>query len=893
MPEWKPAIRARLAGSTYDEELVEEIAEHADELYETLRQRGRSDAEAREAVEAEMRNLRVAADAARARRAGRLPAAPEPVRSARRFSPARFGRDLIYGGRVLAARPGFTAVAVLTLALGIGANTAIFSVVHALLLQRLPFPEPERLVMVWETEATNPQNTFIVAAPNWQDWVKESASFEALGLWETLRFNIAGGAEPEQVLGLRMSASTFDVFGVRPQLGRTFTSSEDAPGHSVVVISDGLWRRRFGAQQNVIGSSMRLNGESHEIIGVMPRAFAVVNTEFAVWVPIALNRQDAGRGSHSFMSAGRLKPGVPFETAKAEMETIGNRLAQQYPQTNLDETATITRMDALGVTALRPTLIALQGAVALVLLIACVNVANLLLAQASGRQREFAIRASLGASRGRIASQLLAEGLLLSLLGGLAGIGIAAMATSALSTAAPRGITLAPFRSTTSMSIDTTVLLFTVALSTVTGVLFSFAPMLGIAKLQPASTLKTGDRGGTAPLTTFRAMLVAFEVALAIVVLAAAGLMVKSVMRLMDVQPGLDPTNVAVLDMALPQKDFYGPPVRTTFCADLSRDVGAVPGVASVGAISHLPLSGATAGRGFAIEGRPEPPPQQSPQAAYRVLCPGYFQALSIPILNGRDFSHGDTTDGGLVVIINEATASYYWPGEDPVGRRVKLGGFRSTSPWLTVIGVAGNVRHFGLDTTPRREIYRPYSQAAWPSMTVTVKSATEPASVLSGVRASLARIDRDQPVTRVRSMDTVITESIGARRFPMLLLGAFGGVALLLAAVGVYGVVNYVVSQRTREIGIRMALGARAAQVMRLVVGRSMIPIGVGIGVGIGSAIAASRLLTTMLYEVQPGDPWVIAAIAVLLGTSAVMASVIPARRAAAVDPNVVLKAE
>jgi putative ABC transport system permease protein len=492
-----------------------------------------------------------------------------------------------------------------------------------------------------------------------------------------------------------------------------------------------------------------------------------------------------------------------------------------------------------------------------------------------------------------LASQLLAEGLLLSVLGGLAGIAIAWMATSALAAAAPRVITGAPFRATSALHIDATVLLFTLLLSTITGILFSFAPMLGISRAQPSSTLKTGDRSGTARLTAFRGALMGFEVALAIVVLAAAGLMVKSVLQLLSVPPGLDPRNVAVMDMALPQKDFYGAPVRTLFCSDLTREVGAVPGVTSVSAISHLPLSGATAGRGFTIEGQPIPTPQERPNAAYRVMCPGYFQTLGIPILKGRDFSAGDTIAAEQVIIINEAAASSWWPNEDPIGRRVKFGDPSGSDPWLTVIGVVGSVRHFGLHLDPRREFYRPYSQAVWPGMTITVKAATDPGAVLSGVRAALARIDRDQPVTRVRAMDTVITESIGARRFPMLLLGAFGGVALLLAAIGVYGVVSYVVSQRTREIGIRMALGARAAQVMRLIVARASIPIGLGIAAGLAGSAAASKLLDTLLYQVEPNDPAVIGIIVVTLAVSAAGAAIIPARRAATVDPNVVLKAE
>jgi putative ABC transport system permease protein len=888
---WRSLVRSRAGAANTDLDVVEEIAQHAEELYRSSRAAGHDDLESLAAVETELEDLPRLIRAARAARRRVVPtpaASPDP-----RFGRlSAFGRDLAHGVRLLAARPAFTAVAVLTVALGIGANTALFSVVHSTLLAPLPFPDPDRLVMLWESDADDETARFIVAAPNFEDWSRQSTSFTHTAIWEDLRFNIAGGNDPEQVPGLRVSSTLFPMLGVAPQLGRAFTAEEDAPGHAVVVISDALWRRRFAGRHDVIGQTLRLNGQPHEIVGVMPPSFAFVRHAYAVWVPIAFTRQDAERGSHSFYAAARLKPGVRFEAARSEMRAIGSRLEKQY-EWNKGESATITRMADLGVSQVRGTLYALLGAVGLVLLIACVNVANLLLAQAVARHREFAIRAALGAGGGRLAMQMLAEGLLLAGLGGIAGAALAWAGTAALAGSLPASIRLAPFREARSALMHPAILAFTFGLTAVTGILFSLAPMLG-ARLHGAASLKaSGDRGATSSFTALRNALVAAEVALAVIVLAGAGLMIKSVTRLTAVDPGLTPHRVLTMDIALPQTDSYGPPVRTTFCDDVQREVGSLPGITSVGAISHLPLSGANAGRSFTIEGRAAPSPTEGPSASYRLTCPGYFKTLGIALVRGRDFTAADSLDAAEAVIINETAASRYWPNQDPLGQRIKLGPPTSENPWMTVVGVAKDVRHFGLDSDVRREMFRPYTQAVWPTMTIVVKTAIEPLSAAVSVRSALSRIDPDQPLSRIRTMDQVIEESIGSRRFPMLLLTLFAAVALAIAVVGVYGVVSYLVSQRTREIGIRMALGARAAQVIGLVLQRSLLPIGAGLAVGMAGSVAASRLLATLLYRVEPGDPAVLGAIVVLLGASAIAACLVPARRAASVDPLVVLREE
>jgi putative ABC transport system permease protein len=891
MPEWKAIIRARLGSSSLRQaDVVDELSQHAEAVYQRARADGAGDAEAMAAVERELEDLSEVRRAIKVRR-GHARALPEPTRPGAAGLIAAFVADTAYAFRLLRARPAFTSAAALTLALGIGANTAIFSVIHTLLLAPLPFEHPDRLVMLWESDNGRAGTSFIVSEPNWQDWRRQSTTLTDFTIWEFQSFNISGGTEPEQVSGLRVSAAVFTLLGVGPQLGRTFTDDEDDRRQRVVVISDALWTRRFGRNPTVIGQTMRVNGDAYEVIGVMPASFRFVQRE-ALWVPMHFKPLDHERNAHSFHAAARIVDGVSFEAAREEIGVVGRRVALSQQDDPVEHVPTITRMADFGVEPLRPTLVALAGAVGFVLLIACVNVANLMLAQAAMRQREFAIRAALGAARGRIASQLLAEGLLLALLGGAAGVLLASIGTRAMAGSLPPAIQLAPFRVAGTVALDGRVLAFTFTVALVTGVLFSLAPMLGAARTQPGSVMKTaGDRSGTGRLRMVRHGLVAAEVALAVVVLFAAGLMIKSVVRLLSVDPGLDERNVLLMNISLPQEDTYGAPTRTSFCTDLQREVASLPGVRSVGATSHLPLSGANAGRGLSIEGLPIPPPNERVSANYRLICPGYFTTLGISLVEGRDFNDRDTTGAPSVVIINEEMARRYFAGQEAVGQRLKLGSPTSSQPWLTIVGVVRDVRHFGLDSPIRREIYRPYSQAVWPEMTITVKSIAAPTTLSLAAKAAVARIDPEQPVSRIRTMEDVVGDSIGGRRFPMLLLAIFSAVALILAAIGVYGVVSYLVSQRTREMGIRVALGARRTQVVTLVVSGSLRPIVAGLIVGVGGAILASGLLSTLLYAVTPSDPVVLAGIVSILGVTATGACWLPARRAASVDPLVALR--
>jgi putative ABC transport system permease protein len=679
---------------------------------------------------------------------------------------------------------------------------------------------------------------------------------------------------------------------VPPAMGRIFTEAEEAPGHRLVVISDGVWRTHLGGRASAIGSSLRLNGEPYEVIGVMPRGFQFPWRNNGVWVPFAMVEQDRQRGAHSFWVAARIRPDVTFESARAEIEQIGRALQQRYEE-NQEEGATITLMADQGLGTLRTMLTALMGAVSLVFLIACVNVANLQLGRALSRRREFAMRLSLGAGLGRLARQLFVESVVLAVAGGIGAVALTWIAARAADLVLTPGFRSLPFRGEVPIEIDGRVLLFAAAAALTSAVVFGFAPLLSLRHRNPQALLREGDRGSTSVANVARRSLVTVEVALAIVVLCGAGLLVKSLAGLLQVSPGLDPRDVVTLQVSLPQADTYGAPVRESFCADLSAGAEGLPGIQRIGAISHLPLSGANAGRALTVEGF-TPSQGQNVSAAYRLTCPGYFSTLGIAVSEGRDFDHRDVTKGARVVIINRAMADAYWKkGDSPIGRRLKLGGPDSENPWATVVGITENVRHFGLDSEARREIFMPYTQAAWPVMTVVAKTAGEPMLWQSSLRDVVKRVDPDLPVARVQSMEAVVSSSMNWRETPMRLLTGFALIGLLLASIGVYGVLAYYVSQRTREIGVRAALGATRQQLAALVIRQSMLPIIVGLVLGVAGSFASGRLLQELLYQVQPGDPQVIITIVALLLGVGLLASWLPARRAASIDPMVALRDE
>jgi putative ABC transport system permease protein len=809
-------------------------------------------------------------------------------------------QDVCYTARTLGKNPGFTLVSVLTLALGIGANTTIFSVMNATLLKPLPFADPSHLVLIWETFGKGPDNWNIVSAPNFWDFQRQSHSFENMAIFDSAGrgYNLSPTGmkqEPERVSGLRVSAGFFPTLGVKPVLGRTFLPEEEILGRDhEVVLSWGLWKRRYGGDPALVGKAIRIDGDDFTVIGVMPRDFQwqFWGSPRQLWVPVGYTKTDYGRDENSFIAFGRLKPGLTVEQAKSEMGTLASRLVQQYPGEDANMGATVQPMGDFGIEGLRSTMFALLAAVGFVLLIACVNVANLLLARGAARQKEIAIRRALGAAGSRIARQLLTESVLLGLLGGVAGLLLAAWSTQLLFRVFRLDAMQLPLRVLESINIDARVFGFALMASCLTGVLFGLAPALSALRGDFGDPLKEGGRGSTPGSgNRLRHALVASEVALALVVLCGAGLMIKSISRLLGVDPGLDPKNVLTMGMSVPQDEIYnGPPGLPRFCQDLDDHLSAIPGVVSVGAVAHLPLEG-DAGRGFQIEGQPPADPGHMPGASYSVVCPNYFRTMGIPVLKGREFTHRDTLTSPGVIVINETMAKKFWPKQDPIGRAIRLGG--SDGPRLTVVGVAGDVHFHGLDEPVYRQFFRPYTQAGWPVMSVVVRTTSAPASYTPLVKRAIAEFLPDRPVSGVQTMEEVVHDSTGSRRFPMLLLSTFSLLALVLAAVGIVGVVSYSVAQRTHEIGIRMAMGARASDVLRLIVNGSMMWVLIGIALGIAGSIGLGRLLQTLLYGVRPADPLVLGAVSALLVFVALVASYIPARRAAKVDPLVALRYE
>ena len=800
---------------------------------------------------------------------------------------------------------GFAVASVLTLALGIGANTMIFSVINTVLLQPLPYVEPNRLVMVWETTERVPEERDSVSLPNYRDWQAENHAFEGMALFDAIGkgYNLSGSgpdSDPEQVSGVRVSASFFPLLGIKPYLGRTFRPEEETPGKDrEVVLSYGLWKRRYNGDPALVGRTLQVDGDDYKVVGVMPPEFQFQYRGLLreLWVPIGYTDGDQQRDSRSFEVCARLKPGVTVRQARAEMESLAQSLSRQYPQDDAGRGATVTPMSRLEARDRWQTLRTLLAAVGFVLLIACVNVANLMLARSAVRQKELGVRRALGAGQARIARQLLTESLLLSLAGGAAGFLLVVRSTAFLIPILPYHIRTPPFQHFDTLRMDGRVFGFALLISCLAGVLAGIAPAFSGVGRDLNRSLKAGvgaSPGGPDSGARLRHALVASEVALALLVLAGAGLTIDSMARLLAVKPGLDPKNVLTMEMSLPQFNiYYGPPFHPLFCHDLDESIGALPGVVSVSSISHLPLRGVPADRGFTIEGRPDPGAGNMAISNYAVACPNYFATLRIPLLQGREFTDKDRLAAPPVAIINASMARRFWPGQSAVGERFKQGGYNSTEPWLTVIGVVQDVRQGGLDGDFVPQFFRPYAQAAWPVMTIVVRTAGDPLALAAVTKKALADIDPDQPVSNIRTMKEVLDDSLGPRRFPMLLLITFSLLALVLAAVGLVGVVSYSVAQRTHEIGIRMALGARRTDVLRLVVSRTMLWVAVGVGLGLIGSVSLRRLLAGLLYGVSPTDPVVLGAVSVLLAAVALLASYIPARRAAKVDPLVALRWE
>ena len=756
-------------------------------------------------------------------------------------------------------------------------------------------------MLVWETfgKGNGPNNWNIVSAPNFWDFQRQAHSFESMAIFDSAGrgYNLSATGnkqEAEQVSGLRVSSGFFSVLGIKPLLGRTFLPEEETLGKDhEVVLSYGLWETRYGADPSLVGRTIKIDGADFTVIGVMPRDFQwqFWSNERKLWVPVGYTKTDFGREDNSFISIARLKPGVTQAQAGAEMEAIGAHVQQQYPKEDANMSATVSSLNDYGMEGLRTTMLALLAAVAVVLLIACVNVANLLLARGAARQKEFAIRRALGAAGWRIARQLLTESVLLALAGGAAGLVLAAWGTRLLFFVFKLDALHLPMRPVDSIPMDARVFAFAMLVSTLTGVLFGIAPALSALRSGVNEPLKEGGRSVSSGSNRLRHMLVASEVALALVVLSGAGLMIKSMTRLLGVDPGLNPKNVLTMEMSVPQEEIYvGPPDLPRYCQDLTEHIGAIPGVISVGAVGHLPFRG-NAGRGFQIEGQPPADPGKMPGANYSVACPGYFRTMGVPVVKGREFTDRDTVSAPGVIVINERMAQVFWPKEDPIGKAIRLGG--SNGPRLIIVGVVGNVHHLGLDVAMRSQYFRPYMQAGWPIMNVVVRTISTPGSFTVAVKKAIAEVLPDRPVSGVDTMENIVHNSTGSRRFPMLLLSVFSVLALVLAAVGIVGVVSHSVVQRTHEIGIRMALGARTLDVLKLMVNSNMAWVLVGLLAGIAGSAGLTRLLAQMLYEVRPLDPLVLGSVSLLLAGVALLASYLPARRAAKIDPISALRCD
>jgi predicted permease len=802
-------------------------------------------------------------------------------------------QDLRYGVRALRTQPGFTLAAVIVIALGIGANTAIFSVVNTVLLRPLPYPQPDELVMVWESapKLGFPHND--VAPANFLDWRNQNKVFRHLAAFGGHSVSLTGRGEPERVEGARVSANLFPLLGVAPALGRAFTEDEDRDGAAnVIVLSYGLWQRRFGGDSGIVGQSLTLNARPYTVVGVMPAHFRFPSREQEFWLPMAFEPGEAaGRGDHYLSVVARLKPGVTIKQAQAEMDAIAARLQQQYPRTNTDQGVALVPLHEEFAGAMRKPLLVLLGVVGFVLLIACANVTNLLLARATARRQELTIRAALGASRLRLMRQLLTESLLLAITGGVIGTLLASWGVGLLETLVPDSLAQAR-----GIVIDVRVLGFAVAVSLLTGVVFGLLPALQVSRPNLSEALKEGGRGGGEPRGRVRSLLVVTEIALSLVLLAGAGLLIKSFHRLTNVDPGFQPNNALTLRMQLSGEKYGDPVKRRAFYDQMLQQVQSLPGVQAAGVITQLPLTTQGLSFSFSLEGQAPLPAANLPQAVFRVVSPDYFSALGIPLLGGRSFTPQDTADAPAVAVINHTMAERFWPGQEALGKRFKIGASDSPNPWMTVVGVVGDVRQTSLEQALKPELYVSHWQDrrffAIPRDLV-IRTAGDPLNLTAAVRAEIWKLDKDLPLYRVRTMEQIVAQAVAGQRFNMLLLALFAALALVLATVGIYGVMSYATAQRRHEIGIRMALGANARDVFRLVLGQGLLLTGSGVALGLMGALALTRLMKGLLFNVTASDPLTFAAVTLLLMVVALLACWIPARRAARVDPLVALRCE
>jgi putative ABC transport system permease protein len=799
-------------------------------------------------------------------------------------------QDARYSLRLMIKNPVFTLIVVLTLTLGIGANTAIFSFANGILLRSLPYPQSDRLVVLDETALKRGIDSMSVSYPNALDWREQNTVFQGIGIdYGTSRFSLSGIGQPETIRGSYISHGLLEVIGVAPMLGRPFTEVEDRPDtDTVVILGYDLWQKYYGGDQNILGRAVMVNNRARTVVGVMPPGFKYPEIS-ELWTPLALTTKEFTRTDHGLNAIARLKDGVTIEQAQAEMNNIAARIEQQNPVTNEGLGVSVVSLHKRLAGDYREGLLILLGVVGCVLLVACVNVANLMLARASARQKELALRAALGASRWRVIRQLMLESLILATIGGLLGLALSKGALHLLLQAIPIKL---PFWM--NFGLDLRVLAFTAGVTLLTGFIFGVVPALQSSRVDLNDTLKEGGRGSlTSSGSHSRSLLVVTEIALSLVLLVGAGLMIQSFLRLRRVNVGLDPKSVLTLSIGLPRVKYPEGPQRAAFFGSLIERVRALPGVEAAAATATLPLSGGNWGRSITVEGYPVLPVGQAPMIQHTVVTPTYFQTMGIHLLAGRDFTDADRTGAPLVTIVDERLAQKYWPNESAIGKRIRFGPPEDNEPWHTVIGVVGAVRHQRMQEETRNSVYLPHQQIPVGGLAIVARTATDPKTLIAGVRREVAQIDSDLPVSNIATMEEVMAESIWQPRLYAMLFAVFAGGALVLAVIGIYGVMAYIVITRTHEIGIRMALGATARDVFRLIVGRGMKLTAIGLVLGVGGAFALTRLMRGLLFNISATDPITFVLISVLLAVAAFLACYIPARRATKVDPLVALRYE
>ena len=876
--EWL-ARAAGAVGRRNEDDLEDELRFHAEMLEERLRRGGASTEDAHREARVLLGGASQISEAYREQRG--LPIVQTLF------------QDVRYGARTLRRTPGFTIAALLTLALGIGANAAIFSIVNAVLLRPLPYPAPGRIVVIGERDPQGRPGT--LGYLTFQDYRDRASTFESMAAVRSWTPTMVVGGEAERLDALRTSWNFFDVLGVSPALGATFTATEDRPNQwRVVVLSDRLWRRRFGADPSVVGRTVTMNDETYRIAGVMPASFEpLVSTAFyqpaEMWAPLGYDAtlSYACRTCQHLRAVGRVRSGVTTEQARAELSGIRRQLAAAYPTEYDAGDVAVLPLQGFITGPVRRLLLVLLAAVAFVLLIACANVANLLLARSTARAREMAVRSALGAGRRRLVRQLLTESLMLSFAGSILGVGLAAATLQVVARIAPVSIPRLAHA-----TIDGTVLAFAVGLALLTGVLFGILPALKTARHGLQSTLALDSRTNVGGGGRARRLLVVADLALALVLLSGAALMLRSVGRLMVVDPGFNADRVLTLNFSLVGRAYREDPAVVNFIERVVRDVAALPGVEGAAAAGQIPLGGNRDTWGFHIEGRTSSNPEEDPAVERYSVTPDYFRVLGIPLKRGRLITEADRTGGLPVIVIGETTARRLWPGQDPLGQRVRIGG--NEGPWRTVIGIAGDVRHSDLTSAPALQMYLPQTQFTDSFLVLTVLTANaDPATVTPHLRDVFRRIDPTVPIYGVAPMSELVARAVAERRFVMQLLGVFAFVALLLAAVGLYGVVAYTVAQRTRELGVRVALGATPADILRLVLGSGAATVATGLAAGVAAALVMNRFLGTLLFSVRATDPVALGTAAITLALVAAAAHLVPARRALGIDPVTALRQE